>query len=163
MLFSFAVQQHCTGHVFSIHDNRQAFLNDAVVFEGGLGRRRVPKEEYTFKPDFYTWMPLKEEIERSRPLVSTYKLDFNKNGKKQMWVKRPMTSFENQPCITTYRYAHGKMAPNREEIVSQAMPTMKLALEERQQRAKTVPRRYDGLGSLENEGLSVGRDFGTGD
>lgn len=121
----------CSSHVFSYHDNRHAFLGDAVVFEQGLGRRRDSTRSYDFKPDFYTWLPHKEEVERGRPLVSTYKLDFSKNGKSQLFTKRPVTSFEHQSGITTYRYAHGTAAPNREEIRAQATPTLVLGFHQR--------------------------------
>ncbi|XP_013390381.1 uncharacterized protein LOC106158822 [Lingula anatina] len=107
-------------HVFSHHDNREAFLNDALYFEQGLGRRRV-KTPYvsTFKPDLITWMPHKKELDRSEPHVSTYKLNYNvhANAREQLFIKRPKSSFDPDfKATTTYRYAHGKDNPNRDTL-----------------------------------------------
>lgn len=115
-------------HVFSHHDNRQAFLNDALIFQQGLGRRRVPNSTYNFKQDFITWMPEREYVERSRPLTSTYKVDFmTKASKNQLIVQRPKTSFEGLPT-TTYRYAHGDVSPNKKTIDAMNNTALKLSL-----------------------------------
>ena len=82
-------------------------------------------------------MPLKQEIECSRPHVSTYQLDFSKNGVKQMLVKRPKTSFEGTPT-TTYRYAHCDVAPYREEINNLSRKAVQLTTISRIERAKTA-------------------------
>ncbi|KAK7102033.1 uncharacterized protein C3orf84-like [Littorina saxatilis] len=128
--------QPCGRHVFSTHDNRNSFMTDAQYFEQGLGKKRNP-EKSSFKPDFYTWMPLKNEIERSRPQVSTYKLDFNRNGTKQLLVKRPKTSFDGLPT-TTYRYTHCEGAPNRDEILKMSSGALQLTAHSRKERAKTA-------------------------
>ncbi|XP_076447943.1 ciliary microtubule inner protein 7-like [Babylonia areolata] len=132
-------KEPCARHVFSTHDNRNSFMTDALYFEQGLGRKRSPTKAYSFKPDFYTWMPIKDEIERSRPEVSTYQLDFSarKGSVKQLLVKRPKTSFEGTPT-TTYRYVHGEMAPNREEIRGTASGALQLTAHSRLHRAKTA-------------------------
>ncbi|KAL8563765.1 hypothetical protein ACOMHN_058280 [Nucella lapillus] len=130
-------REPCNRHVFSTHDNRNSFMTDALYFEQGLGRKRSPQKAYSFKPDFYTWMPIKEQIERARPEVSTYQLDFAKSGVKQILVKRPKTSFEGTPT-TTYRYVHGQEAPNREEISSMANSAVQLTAHNRLHRAKTA-------------------------
>ncbi|KAL4226112.1 hypothetical protein ACF0H5_014099 [Mactra antiquata] len=124
-------------HVFSHHDNRQAFLNDALIFQQGLGRRRVPNSTYQFKNDFIAWMPEREYIERSRPLVSTYKVDFMPSqAKSQLWTKRPKTSFEGVPT-TSYKYAHGGAAPNKDSIDAMNNEALKLSLLNRKDRAMT--------------------------
>lgn len=115
-------------HVFSHHDNRQAFLSDALMFQQGLGKRRVPNSTYNFKQDFITWMPEREFVERSRPLTSTYKIDFKKNeSKTQFIIKRPKTSFDGAPT-TTYRYAHGDESPNKQTIDAMNNTALKLSL-----------------------------------
>lgn len=103
----------------------------------GLGRRRVPNSTYQFKHDFITWMPEREFIEKSRPLISTYKVDFNKNGKTQLLTTRPKTSFEGVPT-TSYRYAHGKSAPNKDSIDAMNNEALKLSLLNRKDRAMTA-------------------------
>ena len=96
------------------------------VFQG-LGRRRVPNSTYNFKQDFITWMPEREYAERSRPLASTYKVDYNEANKNQLFIKRPKTSFEGKP-ITTYRYAHGDESPNKRTIDAMNNNALKLSL-----------------------------------
>jgi hypothetical protein len=69
-------------------------------------------------------MPEKEYVERSRPVVSTYRVDFKykSNGRQvpvavpvpvpQIIIKRPKTSFDGVPT-STYRYAHSEGGPNK--------------------------------------------------
>ncbi|KAM6470580.1 ciliary microtubule inner protein 7 isoform 2-T2 [Liasis olivaceus] len=67
-------------HIFSKHDNRHAFPGSATYFEHGLGRRRIDGS----LPNTQTlidWIPLKEELERERPLLSSYQFDFHSKGK----------------------------------------------------------------------------------
>jgi hypothetical protein len=104
----------------------------------GLGRRRVPNSTYQFKNDFITWMPEREFIEKSRPLVTTYKTDFmSSDAKTQLLTKRPKTSFEGVPT-TSYRYAHGKSAPNKGEIDAMNNEGLKLSLLNRKERAMSA-------------------------
>lgn len=134
-------QEPTRKHVFSHHDNRQAFLNDALIFQQGLGRRRVQNSTYAFKNDFIAWMPEREYVERSRPLASTYKLDFNEaQGKCQLYTHRPKTSFDGVNT-TSYRYAHGLAAPNREVIDAMNNQALKLSLLNRKNRAMTAVNR----------------------
>ncbi|KAL3852429.1 hypothetical protein ACJMK2_016068 [Sinanodonta woodiana] len=131
-------RQPARGHAFSHHDNKQSFLNDALYFEEGLGRRRVPNSTYQFKQDFMTWMPEREFIERSRPVLSTYRIDFNGSQKQsQIFTKRPKTSFEGPPT-TSYRYAHCTGAPNRELIDAMNNEVLKLSLLHRKDRAMSA-------------------------
>lgn len=124
-------------HVFSHHDNRQAFLNDALIFQQGLGRRRVPNSTYNFKQDFITWMPEREFVERSRPLTSTYKIDFMKKAaKNQLIVQRPITSFEGS-STTSYRYAHCDEAPNKKTIDAMNNTALKLSFLNRKEKPMT--------------------------
>ena len=112
----------------------------SCIFQG-LGRRRVPNSTYQFKNDFITWMPEREFIEKSRPLATTYKVDFMKSdAKTQLFTKRPKTSFEGVPT-TSYRYAHGKSAPNKEEIDAMNNEALKLSLLNRKDRAMSAVNR----------------------
>lgn len=84
------------------------------------------------------WMPEREYIERSRPLVSTYKVDFMPaQSKSQLWTKRPKTSFEGVP-MTSYKYAHGGTAPNKDSIDAMNNEALKLSLLNRKDRAMTA-------------------------
>lgn len=118
----------------------------------GLGRKRVPNETYNFKQDFITWMPEKEYVERSRPVVSTYRIDFKYSGKKkgekvtpvpvpvpipQIIIKRPKTSFDGVPT-STYRYAHSEGGPNKEFINASNNDALKLSLLNRKNRAMSA-------------------------
>ncbi|WAR25285.1 CC084-like protein [Mya arenaria] len=135
-------------HVFSHHDNRQAFLNDALIFQQGLGRRRVPNSTYQFKNDFMAWMPEREYIEKTqRPLSSTYKQDFMPGqSKQQMFITRPKTSFEGVPT-TSYRYSHGPGAPNKSTIDAMNNEALKLSLLNRKDRAMSVNKGRESVAS----------------
>ncbi|KAJ8301092.1 hypothetical protein KUTeg_020079 [Tegillarca granosa] len=131
-------RQPSARHVFSHHDNREAFRNDAILFTQGLGKKRTPGKAYSFNADFITWMPEKEYIERSRPLISSYKIDYRQNIiQPQIIVKRPKTSFEGVPT-TSYRYAHGTDAPNKEIIDAANNESLKLSLLNRKNRAMSA-------------------------
>lgn len=142
-------KQPTARHVFSHHDNRESFLDSALYFEQGLGRKRVPNATYNFKQDFITWMPEKEYIERSRPVVSTYRVDFryNTNGNQvpvpvpvpipQIIIKRPKTSFDGVPT-STYRYAHSEGGPNKDVINANNNEALSLSLLSRKNRAMSA-------------------------
>lgn len=107
----------------------------------GLGKRRVPNSTYQFKNDFIAWMPEREYIERSRPLASTYKLDFmEEKAKSQLITKRPKTSFDGV-ATTSYRYSHGEAAPNKQTINAMNNTALKLSLLNRKDRAMTAMNR----------------------
>ncbi|KAL5014552.1 hypothetical protein ScPMuIL_008822 [Solemya velum] len=124
---------------YSIGIFQQCFLNDALLFEQGLGRKRVPNQTYNFKKDFLTWMPEREYVERSYPLSSCYEKDYSVNRKRasQLIVKRPKTSFDGVPT-STYRYSHGKMNPNRDAINAMNNDALQLGLLHRKNRAMTA-------------------------
>ncbi|KAK3103792.1 hypothetical protein FSP39_021933 [Pinctada imbricata] len=127
-------------HVFSNHDNRESFLNDALYFEQGLGRKRNPNRAYSFKQDFITWMPEREYVNSTlRPLTSTYKNDFKKNGVPQIYVTKPKTSFDGVDT-TSYRYAHGSETANPHRTVINAMnnDALNLSLLNRKNRAMSA-------------------------
>ncbi|XP_076096289.1 uncharacterized protein LOC143067119 isoform X1 [Mytilus galloprovincialis] len=158
-------RQPTAKHVFSHHDNRESFLDSALYFEQqynaaiygftGLGRKRVPNETYNFKQDFITWMPEREFTERSRPLCSTYRVDFKVSGGKsnqipvpipipvpQIIIKRPKTSFDGVPT-STYRYAHSEGGPNKPTIDASNNESVKLSLLNRKNRCMSAkPIRY---------------------
>lgn len=82
-------------------------------------------------------MPEREYIEKSRPLVSTYKVDFmNANRKTQMFVKRPKTSFDGI-ATTSYRYSHGESGPNKDTISAMNNEALGLSMLNRKDRAMT--------------------------
>ena len=146
-------KQPTAKHVFSHHDNRESFRDSALYFEQGLGRKRVANGTYNFKQDFITWMPEKEFVERSRPVVSTYRVDFrysgNKNGKTkeipvpvpipvpQIIIKRPKTSFDGV-ATSTYRYAHSEGGPNKDIINANNNDALRLSLLNRKNRAMSA-------------------------
>lgn len=83
-------------------------------------------------------MPEKEYIERARPLISSYTVDYRQNIiAPQIIVKRPKTSFEGVPT-TSYRYAHGTAAPNKEAIDATNNEALKLSLLNRKNRAMSA-------------------------
>uniref|UniRef100_A0A8D0DSR2 Ciliary microtubule inner protein 7 n=1 Tax=Salvator merianae TaxID=96440 RepID=A0A8D0DSR2_SALMN len=67
-------------HIFSKHDNRHAFPGSATYFESGLGRRRI-EGSLPNTHNLIDWVPLKDELQRDRPLMSSYQSDFRSENK----------------------------------------------------------------------------------
>ncbi|XP_061474863.1 uncharacterized protein C3orf84 homolog [Rhineura floridana] len=67
-------------HIFSKHDNRHAFPGSATYFENGLGRRRI-EGSLPNTHNLIDWIPLKEELQRERPLISSYQSDYRTRDK----------------------------------------------------------------------------------
>ncbi|XP_026573737.1 uncharacterized protein C3orf84 homolog [Pseudonaja textilis] len=92
-------------HIFSKHDNRHAFSGSATCFEQGLGRRKIEGSLPNTR-SLIDWVPLKEELERDRPLLSSYQCDFHSKGK----IPQLLTEqyFQKQPVqrtpSTTYQH-----------------------------------------------------------
>uniref|UniRef100_A0A670Z408 Ciliary microtubule inner protein 7 n=1 Tax=Pseudonaja textilis TaxID=8673 RepID=A0A670Z408_PSETE len=86
-------------HIFSKHDNRHAFSGS------GLGRRKIEGSLPNTR-SLIDWVPLKEELERDRPLLSSYQCDFHSKGK----IPQLLTEqyFQKQPVqrtpSTTYQH-----------------------------------------------------------
>ncbi|XP_067936063.1 uncharacterized protein [Watersipora subatra] len=65
-------------HVFSKHDNRERYKDNALYFADGNGRRQVHKATVNYKPEFIAWMPHKKEIiDKRQPLTSVYRENFH--------------------------------------------------------------------------------------
>ncbi|KAK9405984.1 putative protein C3orf84 like [Crotalus adamanteus] len=79
-IFLKRMKENPSKHIFSKHDNRQAFPGSATYFEHGLGRRRIEGSLPNTR-NLIDWIPLKEELERDRPLFTSYQCDFHSKGK----------------------------------------------------------------------------------
>nr|XP_028575518.1 uncharacterized protein C3orf84 homolog isoform X1 [Podarcis muralis] len=79
-LFLKRMKETPSKHIFSKHDNRHAFPGSATYFENGLGRRRIEGSLPNTK-NLIDWVPLKEELRRERPLISSYQYDFHSREK----------------------------------------------------------------------------------
>ncbi|XP_042309970.1 uncharacterized protein C3orf84 homolog isoform X2 [Sceloporus undulatus] len=93
-------------HIFSKHDNRHAFPGSATYFESGLGRKRI-EGSLPSTHNLIDWIPLKEELQRERPLISSYQADFRSREKiPQLLVRHAY--LERQPLLrtpsTTYQH-----------------------------------------------------------
>uniref|UniRef100_A0A670K2S8 Ciliary microtubule inner protein 7 n=1 Tax=Podarcis muralis TaxID=64176 RepID=A0A670K2S8_PODMU len=73
-LFLKRMKETPSKHIFSKHDNRHAFPGS------GLGRRRIEGSLPNTK-NLIDWVPLKEELRRERPLISSYQYDFHSREK----------------------------------------------------------------------------------
>lgn len=83
----------------------------------GIGKRRVKSQNRDSQTDLLTWMPMKEEFDKSGPLLSTYGHQFRGvpvevDGLKQKLVSR-MRLTVDRPGLTTYRTSHGHENPHR--------------------------------------------------
>nr|XP_033782688.1 uncharacterized protein C3orf84 homolog isoform X2 [Geotrypetes seraphini] len=104
-------------HVFTRHDNRFMF---PTVSAPGLGKRRFPKRS---SENLFDWIPIQDELRQSRPLVSTYRIDFLKQEEvardpisnlriPQLLVPRiPQLSLPHCTASTTYRYSYKNVLP----------------------------------------------------
>ncbi|XP_044307645.1 uncharacterized protein C3orf84 homolog [Varanus komodoensis] len=79
-LFLRRMKETPSKHIFSKHDNRHAFPGSATYFENGLGRRRI-EGSLPNTHNIIDWIPLKEELQRERPLISSYQSDFRSRDK----------------------------------------------------------------------------------
>ena len=91
----------------------------------GLGRRRFKSATLAFKPGMLSWQPHEKELAKAGPNPSLYKYDFRgipPEPMKQLIVKRPKTSFDEDygKVTTSYRYAHGMDNPNKEVLNAMA-------------------------------------------
>uniref|UniRef100_A0A8D0DSQ7 Ciliary microtubule inner protein 7 n=1 Tax=Salvator merianae TaxID=96440 RepID=A0A8D0DSQ7_SALMN len=94
-------------HIFSKHDNRHAFPGSATYFESGLGRRRI-EGSLPNTHNLIDWVPLKDELQRDRPLMSSYQSDFRSENKvpqllihhaqlqEQPLQRTPSTTYQHQ-------------------------------------------------------------------
>ncbi|KAJ7317142.1 hypothetical protein JRQ81_003304 [Phrynocephalus forsythii] len=107
-LFLKRMKETPSKHIFSKHDNRHAFPGSATYFESGLGRRRI-EGSLPSTQNLIDWIPLKEELQRERPLVSSYQSDFRSTEKPpQLLVHH--AHLERQPLqrtpSTTYQHTY---------------------------------------------------------
>ncbi|XP_066469097.1 uncharacterized protein C3orf84 homolog [Tiliqua scincoides] len=100
-LFLKRMKETPSKHIFSKHDNRHAFPGSATYFESGLGRRRI-EGSLPNTQNLIDWIPLKEELQRERPLVSSYQSDFRSRDKvPQVLVHHTHQSLQGQPLYRT--------------------------------------------------------------
>ncbi|XP_077180995.1 ciliary microtubule inner protein 7 isoform X2 [Paroedura picta] len=95
-------------HIFSKHDNRHAFPGSAMCFENGLGRKRI-EGSLPSTLNLIDWIPLKEELQRERPLVSSYQADYRSRDKLSQRLV-PRDRAQRQPLhrtpSTTYQHTY---------------------------------------------------------
>lgn len=64
-------------HTFSHHDNRQAYLNDPLLFGEGFGKKKIESvNKSKWKPDFISWQDSNLNLMRSQMNRSIYQRDF---------------------------------------------------------------------------------------
>ncbi|XP_053234492.1 uncharacterized protein C3orf84 homolog isoform X3 [Podarcis raffonei] len=136
--FSSQVQETPSKHIFSKHDNRHAFPGSATYFENGLGRRRIEGSLPNTK-NLIDWVPLKEELRRERPLISSYQYDFHSREKvPQVLVHH--SHRQGQPLqrtpSTTYQHTYRSyslyepiLRTFKREVVKDAEPTKPVSSE----------------------------------
>lgn len=71
----------------------------ALVLWQGLGRRRI-EGSLPSTQNLIDWIPLKEEIQRERPLVSSYQSDYSSRNKVSQ-VLAPRNQGKGQPLYRT--------------------------------------------------------------
>uniref|UniRef100_A0A670K6Q1 Ciliary microtubule inner protein 7 n=1 Tax=Podarcis muralis TaxID=64176 RepID=A0A670K6Q1_PODMU len=79
-LFLKRMKETPSKHIFSKHDNSAGVNCLVIVSWQGLGRRRIEGSLPNTK-NLIDWVPLKEELRRERPLISSYQYDFHSREK----------------------------------------------------------------------------------
>ena len=85
-----------------------------------MGRRRIQNDTQASNQNLLTWMPTKKDlVDKPTPMLSMYMFNYRGHPSqpvRQLIVKRPKTSFDDDSSVSTtsYRYSHGVMNPNRE-------------------------------------------------
>ncbi|OCT85881.1 uncharacterized protein C3orf84 [Xenopus laevis] len=90
-VFQKRIKEHSTNHIFSEHDNRHIFPSSVDVFGNGMGKKKILKARESY--NIFRWVPLEKELEKQRPLLSTYRMDFWEHGNRtekipQLFVPR---------------------------------------------------------------------------
>lgn len=106
-----------------------------VVLRQGLGRRRI-EGSLPNTHDLIDWIPLKEELQQERPLISSYQFHFHARDKvPQVLVQHAHQDLQRQPLrrtpSTTYQHTY------RSYCVSE--PNLQLQRERKEQEGATVP------------------------
>ncbi|XP_076469591.1 ciliary microtubule inner protein 7-like [Babylonia areolata] len=132
-------------HSFTKHDNRETFLNDAIIFGKGLGRKRSEKYAPVFNQDFYTWLPLQKEIRASLPNLSTYQTTFTPRcclPVPQPIVRSRLTEQSHeadQNGTTIYHSEFGVNCPHSRQVWQRAHPALALSTTNRENSARRNP------------------------
>lgn len=125
-IFTKRAQQPSSNHVFSRHDNRHSFLNDALYFEEGLGRRRLENNTNRYEPNLLSWMSVDgRQVEPASVPLSSYmveyrgvKVDATKlNQRINRRVKTSLNDVNRLSSTTAYRYTHSTDNPYLGEIL----------------------------------------------
>lgn len=73
-------------HSFSHHDNRQAYLNDPMLFGDGFGKKKIDSvNKSKWKPDFIAWQQTDPSIALAAPCRSIYQRDFASTQELNRW------------------------------------------------------------------------------
>lgn len=76
--FNFRQRSDVLRHMFSNHDNKQALLNDPMLFGTGFGKKKIEsKNRSKFDPEFISW---NEASGRDRYRNTIYQRDYGSSG-----------------------------------------------------------------------------------
>jgi hypothetical protein len=107
--FKIRLKTSATKHIFSEHDNRQAFLNDPELFSKGLGKKKIDTlNKNRWNPEFIAW-----EHESGRGAVAKntlYQRDFcHMTGPSRLLQNRLRTEATQ---VSSYKDAFSHGEPN---------------------------------------------------
>lgn len=123
-IFTKRAQLPSSSHVFSKHDNRHSFLNDALYFEEGLGRKRLENNTNRYDANLLSWISNGREPDSVNAPLSSYMVDYrgvmvDANKLNQRIIRRVKTGCVDVDRIptTAYRYTHSVDNPYLVQIL----------------------------------------------
>jgi hypothetical protein len=122
-------------HSFSHHDNRQAFLNDPLLFGSGLGKKKVESVNRSkWNPEFIAWS---QDAGKDRFRSTLYQTDFCEypNNDRLLTARKRLGSRE----VSVYRFTYDHGEPSKDRSLETQRDTYYRFLEKNiNQRAKTA-------------------------
>jgi hypothetical protein len=123
-------------HSFSHHDNRQAFLNDPLLFTSGLGKKKVASVNRSkWNPEFIAWS---QDTGRDRFRSTLYQRDFCIVPDNDRLLSTRKRLDQRDVSVYKYTYEHGE--PTRDHSIETQRDTYYRFLEKNinQRRPKTA-------------------------
>lgn len=100
-------------HSFSNHDNRQAYLNDPLLFGAGFGKKKIDSvNKSKWNPDFIAWKDSNLNLVRNQFYRSIYQRDFASSDDIRSSGARLLTGRQafdnNRLSVYKLNYSHGE-------------------------------------------------------
>jgi hypothetical protein len=102
-------------HTFSLHDNKQIFLNDSTLFDSGLGKKKCDSiNKSRWNPEFISWFDTigtNNSLNRSNVSSSIYQkdyCDYPNNSKLLTGRQTQLNQIARPNSMYSVNYSHGE-------------------------------------------------------